>query len=137
MTIMSQKIKQDRTVLDRGLSKWPQMVVWGESVSVDQAKEIIRRTDTFFGCPGLYKGNNHAYNEWLMDRLNIPSTDDYSSKLTPEVRQKMWADQEKWIEEWGYINTQYVHNDWISCAYIFGPHGWCHPDGTIQFSDIS
>lgn len=34
---------------DRDINcKWPQMCVTGEDVTIDQAKDIIRRTDSFF-----------------------------------------------------------------------------------------
>ena len=44
-----------------------------------------------------------------------------------------WKNEAKWREAWGVVPTNYVHNDWISCAFVGGPHGWCHPDGTIGF----
>ena len=33
-----------------------------------------------------------------------------------------------------YIETEYVWNNWVSSCFIGGPHGWCHPDGTIGYS---
>ncbi len=35
-------------LLNRNLPKWPQMLVTGDSLTIEQAKEIIRRTDRFF-----------------------------------------------------------------------------------------
>ena len=32
-------------LLDVGLPKWPQMIVWGESITTEQAYDIIMRTD--------------------------------------------------------------------------------------------
>ena len=40
-----------------GLPKWPQMYTTGLPVAIEQAKEIIRRTDSYFTSP------RHAGNE--------------------------------------------------------------------------
>lgn len=49
-------------------TKWRQMIVTGTPVTVDQAKEIIRRTDRF-----IYRGdggNNHEYNKIVCEMLD-------------------------------------------------------------------
>lgn len=44
--------------------KWPQMLTTGEKLTVDQAKEIIRRTDDFFSSLSEFSsGNDHNYRE--------------------------------------------------------------------------
>lgn len=43
--------------------------------------------------------------------------------------------QDKIREALGFITTEYVSNSWASCAFIYGPHGWCSPDGTILYVD--
>lgn len=134
----------------RGLPEWPQMYVTGKPVTLEQAKEIIRRTDTFFDWGG---GNNHEYNRWVKETLGIPpdpwfgygydqeSLDqrDRWEKLSPEERQKerdAYAEKRAaWEGRWNCVRTSYVHNNWISCSFIGGPHGWCHPDGNIGFVD--
>jgi hypothetical protein len=95
------------------------MIVSGVPVTVEQALEIIRRTDNFFQHPG-YLGNDRKFNERLMARFRIPGS---------------WEAREGWSTDWGVIQTEYVTNSWIACAYIYGPHGWCHPDGVIGFVD--
>ena len=40
------------------LPKWPQMIVTGKRVTVDQAKEIIFRTDSFLSDASDYSGGN-------------------------------------------------------------------------------
>lgn len=128
-------------LLDRGLPKWPQMLVTGASVTKEQALEIIRRTDSFFSFP---HGNDHAYVEEAINLVGFPPKPVHPRKadLTPEAEEKFISDLNRyweavscWKADWGYLETQYVRNDWISSCFISGPHGWCHPDGTIGFAD--
>lgn len=112
-------------LIDRNLPKWPQMFVSGDPVSIEQAKEIIRRTDRFFQCP-KYSGNNRAYSNRVMEALKFPKGDESDILFDKE---------DQWRQNWNYINTEYVFNDWIACSFIGGPHGWCNPDGKIYFSD--
>lgn len=113
---------------DRGLPKWPQMLVTGKPVPVSVAKEIIRRTDTFFTLG--YGGNDHGFvSEW-QKRLGLPRSEDVrgdwaSFSLKEEAFQKRWQS----------VCTEYVFNSWVSCAWVGGAHGWCHPDGTIGFTN--
>lgn len=113
-------------LLRRDLPKWPQMFVTGAQVSVEQAKEIIRRTDSFFLHCGR-TGNDARYAERVLNRLNFPRGDSDTLKL--------FTKEDEWKKKWGCIETEYVFNSWISCAYIGGPHGWCDPDGTIFYTD--
>jgi hypothetical protein len=57
LDLSSITVKEDVTLLDRGLPKWPQMRVEGVPVTLEQAKEIIRRTDTFFTPPLTMHGD--------------------------------------------------------------------------------
>jgi hypothetical protein len=112
-----QQFHEATAVHDDYLSKWPQMIVTGEPVTVEQAQEIIRRTDRFFAYP---HSNNKQYDDLVRSMLWLPQ----DALL-----------REYWQETWGYIGTQYVKNDWIASSYIGGAHGWCHPNGTIAFHD--
>jgi hypothetical protein len=122
----------DDGVLERGLPKWPQMYTTGKPVTVEQAKEIIRRTDSFF-YHGM-GGNDRAFNERLAKRVGMPMYN-YEMKEPEGGWRAFWQSCDEWRKRWGVIATEYVRNSWVSCAYIFGPHGWCHPDGTISFVD--
>jgi hypothetical protein len=57
--------------------------------------------------------------------------DDWESR---RVRER-WQREVRWRKAWGCIPTEYVHNAWIACAFVYGPHGWMHPDGQIGFID--
>jgi hypothetical protein len=105
------------------LPKWPQMIVTGKPVTIDQAKDIILRTDhhlTHF--VGKYQDPTeyaiHA-NLYVGDVSYV----DYHP-MQVELRKRL-----------GVICSEYVHNTWAYSSYVYGPHGWCNPDGTICFID--
>lgn len=113
---------------DYPLPKWPQMRVAGRSVSPERALEIIRRTDNFFKYPS---GNNKVWIKFVYDTVGIPYINYDMDEDWYSCDKKIRA----FHERWNYVSTEYVINDWISCAFIYGPHGWIHPDGNIYFSD--
>jgi hypothetical protein len=110
-------------LMNRGLPKWPQMIVTGKQISEDLALEIIRRTDRFFIYQG---GNNHDFIEKAKVALRMPLSNDF---------REQWDLERQYRKKWGYIETEYVTNEWISCSWIGGTHGWCHPNGIIEFYD--
>lgn len=128
--------QHDESVFERGLPKWPQMRVEGVPVSIEQAKEIIRRTDTYFQHPE-WSGNDRNYCSAIMRKLEIPdaSTKPDGTKYVGSEIGEAWERRSNWLYAWGFIETEYVHNTWISSSFVYGPHGWCHPDGTISFID--
>lgn len=127
----------DTLLLNVGLPKWPQMYTTGMPVSEEQAKEIIRRTDFFFVSG--FGGNDHEYNFAVKMLLGMPLG--WSDKYVAERyrvkvdENRSWEAADEWRKKWGVLATSYVRNDWVSCAFIFGPHGWCHPTGEIGFVD--
>ena len=109
------------------LPKWSQMVVTGRSVTVEQAKNIIFRTDSFLTDSNKYSGgNNKRFNDSYREKagLNMFITAEDSFRTSEYLRKSI-----------GFIETQYVTNDWASSAFVFGPHGWCSPSGVIAFND--
>lgn len=113
-------------------TKWPRLLVVGESVTEAQANEILIRTNGWrlmfsndkvwlrtvvetaaeFGYPPEpERGNNH---------------DAYCAKL-PEH----WRLMEAWHERIGVVELEYLHNDRVMSAFIGGPHGWCDWTGRI------
>jgi len=116
-----------------GLPKWPQMIVRGQPVTLDQAKEIIRRTDRSF--TSHLSGNDHKTVRNIAQRLGLPASmySAYDGQAVDKAAERDWRAGEAFRELWGTINTEYVHNNWVSSSFIYGPHGWCHPDGTISY----
>lgn len=116
-----------QTALNIGLPKWPQCIIKGKSISEEQALEIIRRTDSFF--LNGFGGNNNKFNEKALEICRMPDIMNIVNLINYEKQRR------KFIKKWQTIETNYLHNSWVSCSYIGGPHGWCHPDGTIEYHD--
>lgn len=128
-------------LLELGLPKWPQMLVTGRSVTVEQAKEIIFATDRFLTDPYPYSGGNaHDVTKWYRKTAGLDRFDDDNSPdfHTPEG-EIWWQRRMRWInlvdERLDHLPTEYVRNRWASCAFIWGPHGWCSPKGEIKYLD--
>lgn len=114
------------------MCKWHQLLISGDKVTVDQAKDIILRTDQFFAGDAF--GNNR---EWIcktLEKLGIKEIDwgyyNYPDRTVNRIA-NMYELSDMYKANLGHIETEYVHNCWASSSYIFGPFGWCHPDGTI------
>lgn len=116
-------------IINVALPKWPQMRVVGRKISPELAGEIIIRSDAWIEGNGS-GGNNKDFQDQLARKLGLVAYD-YTSEWRVN-HQDAW---DQFRQRIGFINTEYVRNDWISCCYIFGPHGWCQPDGTIFYND--
>jgi len=124
----------DEDLLNRGLPKWPQMIVTGPRLREDLALEVVRRTDSWFvsghGC------NDRDGDRRLAQRFRMPHFRDYSVREPEGFDWRAhWDRGERWKKAWGVVETQYVHNTWVGSSFIFGPYGWCRPDGQIYYSD--
>lgn len=116
-------------LLDRGLPKWPQFLLSGCAISKECALEIIRRTDTYFDYPE-HAGNNHEFAKRAIELFRYPQREEGAK---PETFTDHYKRCEAWRAAWGLVHTSYVHNSWIACSFIGGPHGWCHPTGRLHF----
>lgn len=122
------KTVTQKVAFERNLPKWPQLLITGKNVTATQAKDIIFHTDSFMSG-NWYGGNNHEWNEWadaVLGRTELKDIKDFN---------KQWRIKDKLNEELKFVSTEYLHNDWMSCSYIYGPHGWCSPDGIISYVD--
>jgi len=115
-----------------GLPKWPQCVINGDKITREQALEIIRRTDRFFfGCASV---NNKQFNKEAESICKMPKFEDYyNDESLKDSIDEFHTAEEEFRKKWDLVETEYIHNSWISCGWIGGSHGWCHPDGTIAF----
>ncbi len=118
-------------LLNRDLPKWPQLIVTGNPVTEEQARDIIRRTDSFLVSG--HGGNNDTWNKKTLKLFEHP-----------ESWCAQWGDlhfgsrisyQKRWQDLIGAVPTEYVETDRASCCFVGGPHGWMHVDGSISFSD--
>lgn len=98
--------------------KWPQCVVTGKKLTVEQAKEVLKRTDIFF-TSNWQCGNDVEYENALKEKLGVPT--DY----------EQWS---AWAERKGILQLNYLNNSWVSSSFVYGPSGWCHVNGTILFN---
>lgn len=125
-------------------SKWPQMLVTGQTVTDrDTIIEILLLTDSFLTDTSQYSGgNNHAFNlmyrtkagleyvgkfERYIKENNITLNDDFKY-FSYEFEKLLKA-------ELGVIDTEYVSNRWASSCFIYGAYGWCSPEGKILYTD--
>jgi hypothetical protein len=125
----------EHDLMGRFLGVYPRMLVTGSPVGEAQAMEIIRRTDRLFGS---LTSNDYPYLVRLARQLRIPLWEQYDPRGDGDHQAALrrWEEaHRRWLAAWGYIETEYVTNDWISDQFPFGPHGWCHPDGTIGHID--
>lgn len=107
--------------MDIRLPKWPQMMVVGKSITPEQAKEIIFRTDLFFTDSYDYAGgNDQSFTKWYQELANITAG---NWSITDFLREKI-----------KFLDLQYISNDYGSSSFIFGPNGWCNPNGNIYYS---
>jgi hypothetical protein len=104
------------------LPKWPQMLVRGKAVTIEQAKEIILCTDS-----DLTSVYNWSYNSsvFFTRYRSLAGTD---TELPYEC--------EEYIRErLGCVETAYVESNFANSSFIYGAHGWCHPNGSIKYTD--
>lgn len=113
----------DEQFFDLALPKWPQMIVRGKAVTVEQAKEIILCTDdTLTSGYGWSYNNSTFFVKFRVSAGFKESGDDWS--LSEHIKSRI-----------GCIETAYISNDYAISSFIGGPHGWCNPNGTIHFTD--
>lgn len=119
------------------LPKWPQMLVTGKQVTVEQAKEIIFRTDEFLTDASTYSGGNaRNFNAEYRKRAGLDLLQfERTARDGHTYTSFDWDKQRELCERLNIIRTNYVENSWASCSYAGGPHGWCSPEGVISYSD--
>lgn len=115
---------------DVTLIKWPQMIVTGASVTGEQAKEIIIRTDPFFSDTTLYAGgNDQEFTIRYQQQSGVLAAVSCSDQ---QIRERVQEAVDSVVKP---IPLDYLDNDWASSGFVYGPHGWCQPDGTIEYHD--
>jgi hypothetical protein len=124
-------------LMNVGLPKWPEMRVTGESVTPQQAKEIILRTD---GHMESMWSNNEKFDKQIHEMFGIPY-DGHLQEIPypqhPSIRNPMYKADEQLQKDLRMIeDLEYLNNSRISNCYLGGyGHGWCDWDGTIRHSD--
>ena len=125
----------------RGLPKWPQLKLTGKPVTVEQAKDIISRTDYFITGMSQYSGgNNRRWNEWAHKAMHMSPLFELDKHMFGDEQVEgftrfFYDVRDEIREQLKFVSTEYVTNSWLSCAYVYGPHGWCSPTGQLCFTD--
>ncbi len=112
--------------LSKGLPKWPQLLITGKTVTPDQAFEIMSRTEGFLNSTCKHSGgNNRTWNEYYRSLAGIDKIN--------EKKKSRYAVEEEWKVHSRFVDTEYIYNHWASSSFVYGPAGWCGPDGRINF----
>ena len=98
------------------LPKWPQMLVTGKSVSTEQAKEIILRTDDFFTDASDYGGGNDR--EFNRNYRKLAGLNQLQvEKRYPEGHPYNDVDWDRMYamrNALGVLSLEYIGTDWAS-----------------------
>lgn len=126
--------------LNVGLPKWPQCIISGDTITEDQAFDIILRTDGFLTCLSGYSGgNNHKFNEayikQCVDGLDLPHQPPKPYTGSAEESRYFYALTEEVRKELGFVDLYYIYNRFASTSYLGGPCGFVSPDGSILFQE--
>jgi hypothetical protein len=94
------------------LPKWPAIATVGESVTIEQAKEIIIRTDGLW-----FSTNDNQFESQLYHAMGV-NKNDYEAAESMRIKVKS-------------LDISYLENSRIVSWYVGGPHGWCSWTGKI------
>lgn len=125
----------DNTVFfDRGLPKWPQLMIVGDRVTESQAKEIIFRTDSFLHSVfGDRCSNNTGFEAQYRNRAKLNLERFHHTDLS--FKSGNWSAItriDELVKEWvGAIELAYIPSRFAASAFVFGPNGFCSPTGEI------
>jgi len=134
------------------LPKWAPFFITGADVTVEQAKDIIFRTDTSLRSISelTFGGNDDKFTKQRIDLFGWTpflaaedaAWDCYGSSeeriralneiIAPNVDFiNVWELKTALQKELGMVETEYVRNNWCATSHINGPNGWCSPSGKI------
>lgn len=114
------------------LPKWPALFIQGQDVSIEQAKDIIFRTDGFLTNASAFS-NNRLFLKDYAEKAGFDILNDLSEKDEEDYLNYHYCGLIK--EKIGFIDLEYIHNTWASSSYVLGPYGFCNPDGKIYYND--
>lgn len=101
-------------------TKWPAARLYGPAVTVEQALDIILRTDSSLSSLA-WMCNDTRFENHLRHMIGRRENDD-------------WEVLEDYQKNYGHVRLEYMASHWVASSYIFGPHGPVHPDGTLGFA---
>jgi len=128
---MNNNATEDHPLLNVGLPKWPALLIVGESVTEDQAAEIIIRTGHWPICI-----NDRAWEREVHAILGVVNPYEDVSRDVKSIN-ALYETFTAWKERMGVLDMEYLYNSQVGSAYIGGPHGWCDWRGVIGCSDYN
>lgn len=105
------------------LPKWPGLLVQGETVSKEQAMEILICTNRWASM-----GNDPDWADAICKAAGVKQ-----DKLGYMETQDCY----RFEAEMGVLELEFLHNSQIVSAWVGGAHGWCHWDGKIQANNYN
>lgn len=107
---------------DIELPKWPGLLIVGDSITPQQAGEILIRTNDWYNI------FNYNKNNFLLDEIkNIYKKTLPIEELISEIK----IDQEVFNNKIKSLSLSHLDNERIDSSWIGGLKGWCNWDGTI------
>jgi hypothetical protein len=107
---------------DIELPKWSGLLVVGDSITPEQAGEIIVRTSDWYSLFNL-NGEKHLLNEVKkIYRETLP---------IEELISEVIFNENVFYQKIDHLSLSYLDNDRIDSSWIGGLKGWCDWDGTI------
>lgn len=112
------------------LPKWPALTVVGKRVTIEQAAEILIRTD--HNIPNyMYGSNDKEFSQQLMDLFGVPTLHNPSGRLIRSDTVTYFDRMDDLRKRLGVLRLEYLANEQIVSCYVGGPHGWCNWSGDI------
>lgn len=102
------------------LPKWSCILVTGKKVTLEQAMEILIRTDSFY-----FSTNDLSFKKRLKAAVG------FTEQGEDEDWREHYAKQAAIKESLGILPLGDIHNSRIVSCWIGGPHGWCDWNGNI------
>jgi hypothetical protein len=117
------------------LPKWPALIVRGESVTKEQAAEIVIRTGRW---PAMT--NNHEFAAEVAELTDVPK--DEAHWDLPEAERR--AAVTNWLQKtrafrtkYGVLELEYLTNQRVASCWVGGPHGWVNWHGQVKTSNYN
>ncbi|AFH14851.1 hypothetical protein LU11_gp320 [Pseudomonas phage Lu11] len=129
-----------KEMADLGLPKWPQIMIVGDSVTEEQALDIILRTDKFI--TGISEPMSRRFTQ-LRALIHKQSGMDAIVKAANKHDHEgvvffLKYHAQKYIRDaLGFCSFECIHNTWAASSYLHGAYGFCSPEGKIFYCDNS
>lgn len=125
------------------LPKWPGCEVVGSNVTKEQATEILVRTNNPYYFSTNNKNFEYSAEEIFYSAIPKPEWGNWwwidSKRLglspTKDGWNTMYERKKSYAKEMGVVDLEYLCNERVCSAYVYGPNGWCDWEGNIFQTD--